>query len=70
MKRRYAVQHGDTITVFSTRLEEAIAYWQARPDSVLVYKAHGKWGRQAKRSTRWLRVPLYDGAGEVIRVTV
>ena len=67
MTRRYAVQHGDTITVFKQRLEDAIAYWQARPGSVLVYRAHGNWGREAKRSTRWLPVPLYDACGELIR---
>ena len=65
MKPCYAVQDGAILTVFKDRLEAAIAYWQARPGSVLVYKAYGNWGREAKRSTRWLRVALTSSAGAV-----
>jgi len=63
VKPCYAVQDGAILTVFKDRLEAAIAYWQARPGSVLVYKAYGNWGREAKRSTRWLRVALTSSAG-------
>jgi hypothetical protein len=69
MKRCYAVQHGDTITVFKDRLEDAIVYWQARPGSALVYKAHGRWGGQTKRSTRWLPVPT-SSAGAVLNLAL
>ena len=58
MKHIYAVRHGGTLTVFSDRLDLAIAYWQACVGSVLLYKAHGRWGGNAKRTTRWLRMPM------------
>jgi hypothetical protein len=58
--RRYGVLRGRTLTVFSERLEAALAYWQICFGSVLVYKASGKWGGQPERSVRWLRVPVWS----------
>jgi len=56
MKRCYAVQYEGALTIFKQRLQAAIAYQQTCPGAVLVYKAHGRWGGQTKRTTRWLPV--------------